>query len=268
MHFVQLIHSIPVLDRISSESRNLTLACPEGCQALVVVRRGHITITARDQTPAVCTQAYACHPEYGPFTIEVPRTKLADYTVIHYRLLPHSSSWTLCGPLHTISEDKIHYMLDELLRTEDSAGTLGEAEEEAARVFRTRMMLERILFIYLYETGMKTEARPSVQSIEESLSYINEHYMLKLTLPMLARRAGVSEGHYTVLFKKHTGASFVQYLHRIRIEKAKQLFIQTELSAKTIAQQVGFGDYFHFSKTFKKITGKSPVSFRSGSSTF
>lgn len=263
MHFTQLVEIIPVLDQISAHSSTRIVDCAEDCHALIVVRRGSVTVSSRKQPPAVCEQAYACHPRFGPFVVEVPNMKKAEYVIILYRILPKSSEWTLNGSLHTISEIKIDYMVDEMLRTAQTQATEDYTEEKAAvQQFRLRIMLERILFIYLYESCFKIAKRPSGLAIEESLSYINEHYMLKLTLPMLAHRAGVSDGHYTVLFKKHTGTSFIQYLHQIRIEKAKQLFWHTDLSAKEIAQKVGFNDYFHFSKTFKKLAGTSPTNFR------
>ncbi|MEW9711173.1 hypothetical protein [Paenibacillus sp. SI92] len=95
------------------------------------------------------------------------------------------------------------------------------AEEEAAHQFRKRLMFERILFIYLYESYLTRENKKSTaEAMEETLSYMNEHYMVDLTLPTLARRAGLSVGHYTVLFKKLTGTTMTHYLHTLRIEKA------------------------------------------------
>lgn len=91
-------------------------------------------------------------------------------------------------------------MLDELLRTTEDIHPLSE-EEIAAQTIRKRMMLERILFIYLYESHLTQDKKSSSESIEEILSYMNEHYMLELSLPMLARRAGMSVGYFTVLFK-------------------------------------------------------------------
>lgn len=263
MNFQNLIRIIPVFHQITIHCTSRTIHPDEICHAMVLVRRGHVMITAKDGPPVVCAQAYACHPQHGPFNVEVPKTKESEYTVLTYRICPDNSPWTLSGPLHTLSEVKIHYMLDEMLRTVEQADEHRTEEEQAARQFRLRLMLERILYIYLHESGLAQVKRTSNQSIEETLAYINEHYMLKLTLPMLARRAGMSDGHYTVLFKKATGTSFIPYLQQLRVEKAKQMFMQTELSAKEIAQKVGFNDYFHFSKTFKKLEGASPSSYLS-----
>ncbi|MBW5444899.1 helix-turn-helix domain-containing protein [Cohnella sp. CFH 77786] len=260
MNFQQFVAIIPIVERIDSSHDSQTVELAEDLHALIVVRHGHLSVSARNREPVVCSQGYACHPLYGPFSIQVPKTKDAEYVVIAYRTYPENSPWTLHGPLSMLSETKIRYMLDELLRTIGQIRA-DSAEEEAVRQSRMRMMLERILFIFLNESRLKEAGRTSAAAIEETLSYINEHYMLKLTLPMLAERAGMSEGHYTVLFKRHTGTTLMHYLRRIRIEKAKMMFRDTRLSAKEIAHKVGFGDYFHFSRVFKKEAGYSPTEF-------
>jgi AraC-like DNA-binding protein len=260
MSFQQLISVIPAFEQVESRQTSHTIDCPMGRHVLIVVRRGHITIAAQGREPVVCSQGYACHSLHGPFDVHVPRTKQAEYIVITYRMIPENNPWTLFGPLSTMSEIKIHYMLDELIRTAEEIHTHSEAEE-AAQQFRKRMILERILFIFLYESRMQQDEKSSSQSVEETLSYINEHYMLKLTLPLIARRAGMSEGHYTVLFKQHTGMTMSSYLRKLRIEKARQMFRQTRLPAKEIALTVGFSDYFHFSRVFKQETGCTPTDF-------
>jgi YesN/AraC family two-component response regulator len=260
MNFQQLIPLVPLIEQIETHSSSLTLGCPADRYQLIIVRRGHITLHQNNQEPLVCSQAYACHPEHGPYAIQVPKTKTAEYIVITYRMIPEGYPWSLHGPLTTLSEIKIHYMLDELLRTTEEIHPLSD-EEIAAQTIRKRMMLERILFIYLYESHLTQDKKSSSESIEEILSYMNEHYMLELSLPMLARRAGMSVGYFTVLFKKQTGMTMMNYLYTLRIEKAKQMFVHTDLLAKEVAGRVGFIDYFHFSKVFKKKTGTSPSEF-------
>ncbi|UKS26411.1 helix-turn-helix domain-containing protein [Paenibacillus sp. HWE-109] len=260
MNFHQLISIIPLMAHIEANTSSQTYECPLHHYQLLIVRSGHVQILMQDQEPIVCAQAYAFHSELGAFTIQVPKTRAADYTLITYRMLPEDHLWSLRGPLTTLSEYKIHYMIDELLRTTHEIHPL-TADEEAAHQVRKRMMLERILFIYLYESHLTEEKKPASVSIEETLSYINEHYMVELSLPMLARRAAMSVGYFTVLFKKHTGTTLMDYLYDLRIEKAQKMFQQTDLLAKEVAQRVGFMDYFHFSKVFKKRTGMSPRTF-------
>jgi AraC-like DNA-binding protein len=265
MDFQQLIMLIPWLEQVHVHHASQQLVLEADQHALLIVRRGHITVKIEGEDAVVCSQGYACHPLRSVYSIEVPKTREAEYGVILYRMIPGDREWTLAGPLSTFSEIKIHYMLDEMLRItepDDLEAAENAEEDDGSLRFRLRLMLERILYIYLYESGMKKDEKSAEQAIEDTISYMNEHYMLMLTLPMLANRAGISEGHFTVLFKKHTGATMTTYMRRLRIEKAKQLFQQTDLNAKEIAQKAGFTDYFYFSRMFKKEVGCSPIAFK------
>jgi AraC family transcriptional regulator, transcriptional activator for feuABC-ybbA operon len=263
MPFQQLAMMIPLLEQVAFGRHSQTIACSGQSHKLIIALKGHITITPKHQEPVVISQGYAGHPEHGPFDIQVPRTKEAEYMVISYRVFPEGSAWTLTGPLRTLSEVKIKYMLDELARTLQDIHP-ESVEEAAAQQVRKRLILERILFIFMYETRMTQDKKNAEASMEDTVSYMQEHYMLKLTLPMLAKRAGMSEGHFTVLFKKHTGTTMVHYLRSLRIEKAKQMFKQTGLPAKEVAQRTGFADYFHFSRIFKQEVGCSPSEYLRG----
>lgn len=252
---------MPIFKQVRLFKTSQSLALSEQCYGLLVVLRGHVMIKTGDEKQLLCTQAFACLPSDQPYAIEVPKTKRAEYVFIEYVIQPENSDWSLSGLLSAYSEIKIRYMLDEMLRNWNTGSSASE-EERAAQQFRERLMLERILFIFCYESMMRNQPKPAVQSIEETISYINQHYMLPLSLSTLASRAGISEAHYTVLFKKHTGLTMTQFVRRTRIEKAKRLFQQTNLSAKEIAQKVGYSDYFYFSRTFKQEVGCSPAAYR------
>ena len=64
------------------------------------------------------------------------------------------------------------------------------------------------------------------------------------------------------MFKKAVGTNFVDYLTRVRIERAKELLCCTSLQVSEIADQVGFRDYRYFSQIFKKYTGYTPREFQ------
>ncbi|MGG1518625.1 AraC family transcriptional regulator [Paenibacillus oryzisoli] len=261
MNFEQLIPLVPLIDQVQAYTGPRKVAVQPHRHQLIIVRQGHLTLQRSGYEPIIVSQAYACHPDQGDYVLQVPRTKAVSYVVLTYHVLPDDQTWHLHGHLTTLSEIKIHYMLDELIRTTEEIPT-STAEEEAKQSYRKRMMLERILYIYLHESDLSHEKKTAAEAIEGTLSYINEHYMLELTLPMLARRAGMSVGYFTVLFKKTTGTTLMNYLYTLRIEKAKTMFQQTDLLAKEIAGRVGFLDYFHFSKVFKKKTGTTPSAYQ------
>lgn len=98
--------------------------------------------------------------------------------------------------------------------------------------------------------------------LQETLDYIGQHYSEKLSLEMMAERAHLSINYFCKLFKDQTGETFVNYLNKTRIHAAVWLLSTTSMKTYEIADAVGFSDYHHFTKTFKKITGLTPSAVR------
>ncbi len=99
--------------------------------------------------------------------------------------------------------------------------------------------------------------------VEMMLSYIANHYHQDLSLIQLSELTGLHPNYISQLFKRETGVAFIQYLHGIRIEKAKQLLLSNHaLPVQTIGNQVGFENPQHFMKVFKKLTGFTPGAYR------
>ncbi|HEX3048572.1 MAG TPA: helix-turn-helix domain-containing protein, partial [Bacillota bacterium] len=97
-----------------------------------------------------------------------------------------------------------------------------------------------------------------IRAIARAQEFIKNNFMQDLTLKMASDYVGLSESHFSYLFTKTTGESFIDYLTRLRIEKAKELIGSTNLKIYEIALQVGYTSTEHFSRVFKKLTGISP----------
>ncbi|KON89978.1 hypothetical protein AF332_26250 [Sporosarcina globispora] len=262
MSLQQLATIIPIFKDIQLFDTSKIYQLQSNYHAILIIKYGYVTITTENQPPFICSGGFALHGKESPFTIEIPKTKSAQYVLITYQLFPENQEWTLRGPLYSISEEKIFYMADELMRIRTLHNNKDTNEDPEVQLIRERLMLERILYIYLYESAKKKETKTTMSLIKETVSYLNEHYMLDIKLPQLAERAGLSVGHYTVLFKKLTDMTVKSYLLKLRIEKAKQYLVQSNITAKEIGKRVGFTDYFHFSRSFKKEVGCSPTFFR------
>ena len=65
-----------------------------------------------------------------------------------------------------------------------------------------------------------------------------------------------------MLFKQETGINFVTYLNQYRIEKGKKLLTDTNLKIYEIAEEIGFGSPYYFSKVFKELTGMQCKEYR------
>lgn len=96
---------------------------------------------------------------------------------------------------------------------------------------------------------------------EEMLQYMQEHYH-DLTQQQLAERFHLSQSSVSQMIKRRTGKNYTGHLLDIRIRKAQELLRTTNDSIESIAEQVGYNDYFYFVKVFKKATGISPSVFR------
>ena len=93
---------------------------------------------------------------------------------------------------------------------------------------------------------------------------INDNLSRKLSLSEYAKKYGYNTSYFSQWFKKTCGISFVEYVINARIEMAKYLItIRPHASLRSIAVEVGYDDYYHFSKIFKKNTGLSPTEFQS-----
>ncbi|UNK21308.1 phosphoenolpyruvate hydrolase family protein [Paenibacillus sp. N3/727] len=98
------------------------------------------------------------------------------------------------------------------------------------------------------------------------VTFVKEHiahnYMNNISLTELADQIHVSRTHLSALFNKEVGCTFPEYLAKYRIHKAQDVMKHTKLSLSRIAELVGYPDYVHFSKTFKKYAGVTPQNFR------
>ncbi len=81
-------------------------------------------------------------------------------------------------------------------------------------------------------------------------------------LPYLAQIAGLSDYHFSRLFKRATGLSPSQYFIRLRMARARQLLLETDLSVIEIGMEVGYSSPGHFSQVFRREVGVTPRAYR------
>lgn len=104
-------------------------------------------------------------------------------------------------------------------------------------------------------------------SIKPALDYIRSYYMQNFDIPELAKRCRLSESHFRKVFTETIGQSPLEYINRIRIEKACTLLRISELSVLGISEAVGFGSLSSFNRHFLGVMGMSPSCYRQENST-
>lgn len=107
----------------------------------------------------------------------------------------------------------------------------------------------------------RSSSTPNLASLARAVAYIEDHPERNVSLAELAGAAGVSRFHFSRLFKRRVGMSPARFVERSRIERAKAMIVQAELSLADIAQAVGFADQSHFTRRFKFHEGLTPGQF-------
>ena len=98
--------------------------------------------------------------------------------------------------------------------------------------------------------------------LKRVLTYIDEHIGESITLATLAEVAGLSRMYFAVQFRVATGCRPHECILRKRIERAKQLLLETSEPLVSIALTVGFQSQAHFSTVFKRFAGLTPNRWR------
>ena len=98
--------------------------------------------------------------------------------------------------------------------------------------------------------------------IVRATQFIREHYAEDLTLGQVSSVVNMSRFYFCKQFRKATGLSFVEFVSRTRLEKAKNLLLNLNLRVSEIAFAAGFQSLTHFNRVFKRIEGQSPTEYR------
>ncbi len=99
--------------------------------------------------------------------------------------------------------------------------------------------------------------------VKAALAYMNEHCTEQhLSLGDVADHVYVSQWHLSKLLNRETGQSFFDLLGGMRIDRAKELLADPAWRIHEIAEETGFSDVAHFSRSFKKIMGCTPGEYR------
>jgi AraC-like DNA-binding protein len=133
-----------------------------------------------------------------------------------------------------------------------------------------RSKLTEALLLFLRAAASGHHSSDGIDTLNKSaavlwplLQYLHVHYTEPLTLQGVARALHVSAPVISRTFREHTGFSFLQYLHRLRVDSAAHLLVSTELPVADITFAVGFESFRTFARVFRAIKGAPPSAYRS-----
>jgi AraC-like DNA-binding protein len=99
-------------------------------------------------------------------------------------------------------------------------------------------------------------------SIRRALQRIESEYAQPLSVPDLARTAGLSASVFAKAFKRLQGVTPGRFLSQVRVRESAFLLVNTRMSLEQIAERTGFPNRHYFSRVFKRVTRDSPALFR------
>lgn len=204
---------------------------------------------------------------------------MVDIPGKHRYYLPHTSeSWEFCfimfrpaniaglwseliqrlGPIPKISAESsaIRYLLDVV--HDAGKNRILDGYRASSIVYQFVMELYRCTAAYKEDK----EAWPV--KIRQAADLMETEYDRLQSLEEIARSVGLSKYHFTRLFSKTTGYTPIDYLTKIRMEKAVGLLRGTELSIEEIARKIGYASGSYFIKVFRHWVGFPPGEFRLG----
>ncbi len=148
---------------------------------------------------------------------------------------------------------------------ENETGQVGKYFMLKAYLMQVLLLMVREMDEYkgCHQHGCNFETYGKSYAVKRIINYMNDNYEHKISLDQIAHNMYLSPVYVSKIFKEETGESPINYLIRIRLDKAKGILEQKGSgSVKNIANEVGYEDVYHFSKLFKKYYGVSPLNYR------
>jgi AraC-like DNA-binding protein len=113
----------------------------------------------------------------------------------------------------------------------------------------------------LTETEYKNQKK-NIEFLKNTMDYIQENYSQNIDVTTLARKSNMSYSYFCRVFKKTTGNSPIEYINRLRINRAIELIKENNRNISEIAVTVGFSDTNYFSRVFRQIKKITPTRFK------
>lgn len=130
--------------------------------------------------------------------------------------------------------------------------------------FSAKIYMLEILTIIIKQSNSKTFEMSAYNTIINKMKlFVSHNYYKKIRVNDVCRCTRLNTDYVSKIFKKYTGSTLIEYINVYRINEAKKLLINPNLSIVTIAEMVGFRDESYFCTVTKRIDGMTPAKIRS-----
>lgn len=163
----------------------------------------------------------------------------------------------------------LHFFVLHLMREMKEMGIFTREQEDMLwRRLDRRFGIKDLLSVIRQVTHAVNEKsmdkkKQSERSMTEAKSFLDRNLYRDLSVEETATHVGLSTSYFSLLFKQTFGETFIEYVTRQRMERAKAMLADTPKSVAQIAKEVGYAERRYFTKVFMKYTGENPTEFRS-----
>lgn len=149
-----------------------------------------------------------------------------------------------------------------LYNTFEQAFTVAYEERPAYQQQLAGYVLFILSTIYAYSKQVPYQGNPDADRIQLSQKYMREHLSQNLSMEDVAKYVGMGYCKFRKFFHNYTGFSPYQYFLNLRLEKSKDLLLNTSLSSKEIAYKLGFYSATYFNRIFRLHYNQTPIEYR------
>ncbi|MFB9327338.1 helix-turn-helix domain-containing protein [Paenibacillus aurantiacus] len=167
-----------------------------------------------------------------------------------------SSVVTQFGPVIRFEKDSPAMRVLSAAFADAAAGRITDVFAASSLVYRLLMELAR------HERTRARHAWPA--PVQQAIAYMQASFNAPISIAQVAEAAGVSKYHFIRLFSRETGDTPLDYLTRLRIQRAAELLQSTDWVLERIAGECGFASGSYFSKVFRQWVGCTPGEYRLG----
>lgn len=221
-----------------------------------------------DGTEHIVDRCYVCHAGKGA-TIDIKQVaEPFDYYMIFYKAV---LAVTSRKELLNVYRDNNPFQMQYGFAPNYPLGVLAKIEQmhtywlldAQLEKFHVRAIFHQLVYdllLQLHAHEGTSMAQPNY--VSQTIRFMEERYAEPISLQDIASTLHCSERQLQRLFKAKLNIGPLEYLIRIRMDHAQALLLKTNFPLKVIAESVGYGDSYYFSRAFKKHFGVSPLYFR------
>ncbi|MBA2712038.1 MAG: helix-turn-helix transcriptional regulator [Rubrobacteraceae bacterium] len=166
-------------------------------------------------------------------------------------------------PLFSAPDQQIERIGLSFLSEMETGGLGGEIfAESLANMLALHLLRSHSSLGHRSRRRVGSETGFSRQALSQATDYINDNLPDKLTLAEISGSAHMSPHHFARSFKAETGLSPHQYVIQRRVERARALLSDSDLTLAEVARAVGFANHSHLSSHVRRVLGVSPGALR------